>query len=799
MANAKTLLSDESSSSASSDDDGDDGDDDDRHTITINKKFATEYTSRKRREELKTVEQRKKHGSSVSFHPDVVDDDDDSDSSSESEDEDGELLTPKLDTTIVRTIRALRQKDERIYDGNVRFFAKSTNDDDDDSDNDDDDVDKSKKKYKAKRYKDIVREQVLEQMDQEENGDGKKVDLTNHTKDTSNSNSSLTYNEEQKALRSAFLEGVAESDDDDEDDTMFRTKNRDEIVPHSKEEEVLQEELETIAPPDHDDTAPTIDDPRGMVDNPDKFLFDFIKHKRWIDKSEKDVDNDTKAKSDDEDDDDSVERMEEFESKYNFRFEEAQDEATMTRFVSTPRIVSYARSSVHTMRKADDKRKQARSAKKDRKAKEKLQKEEKLRRLKNARREEMEDKMKMVLRVKGDTTEDDDKTQTLQKLLLEGDYNEDTFEKAMQELYSDDYYNNKEDETEDVERIRREIMAEEGLTEINVGDEHEEDYQEGEEDDAYAPDTGETYPHAEEDYNHEDDYDEDQEEEQEQQQQLPKELQDKISDQLYKLDYEDMIGDMPCRFKYRQVEANNYGLSTQEILFAKDSALKRYVSLKKMAPYNTDHDDNEGEYHVNGRKRKHFRDVLKRDWDEHMNEQMMSKENHKYSEVMDVAGAAAVSATKIDDNDDGTKKKRRRQKKKKPQNDLSVEEEEEEQDAIQESNNDLDDAHVAVEKEEEEEEPTKKRRRKKKGKKINKNQSAVESSIATSVDDHVETTKQEDVLEAKRPEVNDSDNAVDPAVTTEKKKKKKKKKNKAITKLESETGVPASRLASYGL
>ena len=60
---------------------------------------------------------------------------------------------------------------------------------------------------------------------------------------------------------------------------------------------------------------------------------------------------------------------------------------------------------------------------------------------------------------------------------------------------------------------------------------------------------------------------------------------EKLKDELYELDYEDMIGDMPVRFHYTKVKPSSYGLSTEDILSADDKELRQFVSIKKLAPY----------------------------------------------------------------------------------------------------------------------------------------------------------------------------------------------------------------------
>merc|ERR1712194_495690 len=140
---------------------------------------------------------------------------------------------------------------------------------------------------------------------------------------------------------------------------------------------------------------------------------------------------------------------------------------------------------------------------------------------------------------------------------------------------------------------------------------------------------------------------------------IDQKLQTKVQNELYKLDYEDIISDMPTRFKYRSVAPNNYGLSTEEVLFSRDSILKQFVSLKKMAPYIRE----EEEFRPGTKQRKRFRKMAKMEKGSEDRDQ--GEGTPGCVNGVCLTGAAGKEA-EVNNSEDGggtRKKKRRRQKK----------------------------------------------------------------------------------------------------------------------------------------
>lgn len=630
----------------------DDEDDDEGEQIElkVNEKFAKTFLEQKRKEELNRLEkQRKLYGD---------DDDDESDSESETEDEDGEQLTRALDADIRKTLKLIRKKDPAIYDKSIAFFQKNESDSDDENSNDED-ADGQEKRKKAKKkkaakdaplyYKDLVRQQVIAG---DVDSDDEKAEV----------NRVMTYGEEQAKLKQDFLStlknATGSDDDEGDDDSAENDEEEDDLdgglfkIRKKTEDEKKMEDEEFSSFTNKYGSALK----KSEVD-PDAFLEHYLSSEGWKDK--KNVVPTYDEIVNDDEDAEELERAEEFEHSYNFRFEEE----------GSGQIQTYARRIEDTMRREDDSRKRKRAERKERKALERLKKEEELRRLKNLKQAEIQSKIEKVARLMGKNTPEAVALK-LQPSDLEGEFDPEEYDKRMQEVFDEEYYNENDDGMEKPtwdEEEDRELFAglpvdpedeeemEEEEQEVNIIEPEEEDDSEEPEEDAG-------------DDNEDENTEEDHLSEEKVKNMTPAELKrakQRYLDELYSLDYEDLIGDLKCRFKYRKVKTNDFGLTVDEIMAADDKELKSLVSLKRMAPYLDE------EFQVDRKRVKQFKKSLeetKREREEKRKKKQEAAAAEGEAAEVDSEAEAGESAPKAavetgDAKASGVGKKRKRTKK----------------------------------------------------------------------------------------------------------------------------------------
>jgi protein KRI1 len=194
--------------------------------------------------------------------------------------------------------------------------------------------------------------------------------------------------------------------------------------------------------------------------------------------------------------------------------------------------MTHAREVKSSLRRKDDKRKRMREKKLQRKDEEKIRKEEELKRLKNLKKEEIMSRLAKIEKVSGTRVGD------LHEFLSR-DFDPKDFDSHMQEKFGSDYYSKKD----------KKFKQEQDLEDLQDFDLEQD---------------AENIPLLKENL---------------------EQQKESLLDDLYALDYEDLIGDLPVRFKYRNVDANNYGIKAKEILVADDKDLNEFLSLKKLAPY----------------------------------------------------------------------------------------------------------------------------------------------------------------------------------------------------------------------
>ncbi|AAW45496.1 ribosome biogenesis-related protein, putative [Cryptococcus deneoformans JEC21] len=350
----------------------------------------------------------------------------------------------------------------------------------------------------------------------------------------------------------------------------------------------------------------------------DDFLMNYILNRGWIDRSEKHVPTydevvgpstevaeeaaaqtkSTKPKSSHpwgelDEESDFEDRAEEFETEYNFRFEEPGSSTIATHPRDIPSLV----------RRADDTRKSKRARRAERKAAEKAAKEEEIKREKGKKRREMEKRMNIL---KHDLEKEGFKDLEWGKLekVLDGEWDENVWEKIVGGMLS------KGDEQEDGDDNEKPTWDDElGDAEYDE-EEGEGDFQyefaegEGEGEDMDV-DEDEGPINMDADFIDEEPSKKSKKKDKKKKNKnkehspspLPEDEENQLSipekahalkeavESYNALAHEDIIEDMPTRFKYTPSAPASFGLTPVEILLATDDELNKLVTMKGIAPY----------------------------------------------------------------------------------------------------------------------------------------------------------------------------------------------------------------------
>lgn len=510
--------------------------------IEINEEFARRYEHNKKREELQRFEEFKKKG--------VIDSDLDSEEDDESSEDEEDIVNypNKHGSKFFDVLIKVRNQDPSLKNKDAKLFDVDNEDGEDDEA---DDNNKEKKK-KPMYLKDVTAQHLLEkgpefddEDDEEENKDKKK-----------------SYSEEQELLRKEFLDAVGDEDDEGEFLKVKNDKTGVEDEDEDGDEREYEKKLNEYFQEDE------------KLDENEKFLKDYFRKKMWLDKeagSSKHLDDD--GELDVSEDEEELERQEEYEREFNFRFEENAGD----------RVMGFSRKVDGSVRKKDNARKLQRKNKEERMAQAEFERKEELKHMKNLKKKELNEKLKKIRETAGIG---ENEVCVLDEHDLEEEFDPDEYDKKMKKAFDDNFYEADDvdpefgSDEEDGELEKPNFDEEDELLGLSKG--WDDEYGSG---DGFLATREKTLKGK---VVNSEELEKEDKKKKRKRSELEEEVIKKELEEYYKLDYEDTIGDLKTRFKYRPVNKNTYGLKAKEILVVDDKELNQLVPLKKLATYRED-------------------------------------------------------------------------------------------------------------------------------------------------------------------------------------------------------------------
>ncbi|PSC75398.1 KRI1-like protein [Micractinium conductrix] len=506
-------------------------------------------------------------------------------SSSDDEIDAEQLLSKKTQAQIFETMMKIRARDPAIYKPDTKFYSSS------DDEGEDGGPKKAARKEKPMYLKDVMYQQALQEggTDSDEEGGPPQP---------------RTYAQEQDELKQAFLSAFDEGEAAGADADSFgagvlkerkrRAKGRQQGGGNDGAEAAEEQEAGGGGGAAGRGGADAEDRVQQLLDGyfgrdeelskEDRFLKKYILNKGWVEEGDEalegDDDDDMHAGDelvDDAEDEQFVEQAEQFEHAYNFRFEEPGAAA----------IITYPRNMEGTVRKEDDRRKRKRQEKAERLAAEEEARRAELKRLKNLKKAEIEDKLHEIQSVAGKAAP----RQELLDRLVTGDFDPEEYDRQMAAAFGSEYYDAGADEATD-DDLEDELFEKELEAMAKYGSDDEDPKSFAALHKRLAAQRREEAAAGGEEDKEDEEDEEDEEDgaaaDPEAAARARAEVQ-RLLEEYYKLDYEDVVGGVPTRFRYKEVQPDSFGLEVEDILALEDKELNSVVGLKRLAPYREEH------------------------------------------------------------------------------------------------------------------------------------------------------------------------------------------------------------------